>query len=360
MTPKSPILKRVASPNAGVSERSPDIEARLMNAVLRLAGESPGTGAKYPLFSIHPDFPVVVKGAEIVLSSITNLTSVSLGAVEIGFFDYVFLRDNSGVTTQPQTKWLDHTKEAKSLAGTSFKYLEELTDAIYIGMADKTFNGLRFDVDTAGATSSGNVVVDAEYWDGSAWTDLTESDGTSSSSKHMAKDGTMTFTMPSDWVAAKLRDTFASSTNEYSELAPSSGEGIGGCASEFNKLAYWIRIKITTTAYGTVPTIKSIKRITDLEDYIAAAVKCSDTVTVNEPYKFTLNSKHVGQAGYDNKDGVAVGGALGAFIYANLIGSGAVTANAAVGLVVREDLMVDNDRSYGVKPTSQPFKTLGW
>lgn len=356
MKTMTPNMKRVRSPNTGTGSRSPDIETRLVSGSFQLAA-NPSTGTKYPLLAIHPDYPIVVEGVEVVVTSVTNLTSIAIGIMELGFFDYVFMRDNSGVNTQPQTKWLDRTAEAKTLAGTSFAYIEQITDAVYVGMADKQFNGVRLDVDQAGIAA--NSVVDAEYWDGTAWTNLTETDGTAAGGDHAGQDGTMTFTMPSDWAAANLRDTFISTDSEFDELAGSSGEGIGGEAAQFNKRAFWIRIK-ATVVYNTVATIKSIKRVTDITNAVVDAVTASG-ITINEPYEMTINPDFKGSSGYDNKDGVAVGGGIGAYLYAYLIGSNTVTGMFNFALMVREDLMaVGVDRAFGAKPTSQPFKEMGW
>jgi hypothetical protein len=63
------------------------------------------------------------------------------------------------------------------------------------------FAGVKVDVDAANGTAS---VLTVKYWNGSAWTDISDTDGTISSGKTMAQDGSVTWTIPDAWVQVNL------------------------------------------------------------------------------------------------------------------------------------------------------------
>jgi len=69
------------------------------------------------------------------------------------------------------------------------------TDFIYLASA-VPFRGVTINVVNANATAS---VLSAFYWDGAAWTGLTETDGTASAGATLAVDNNITWTVPTDW-----------------------------------------------------------------------------------------------------------------------------------------------------------------
>lgn len=74
-------------------------------------------------------------------------------------------------------------------------------DALWIGSAHP-FRGLVADVDAANGTAS---VLTGTYWNGSALANISLTDGTTSGGATFAVDGQITWTVPTDWVAASLR-----------------------------------------------------------------------------------------------------------------------------------------------------------
>lgn len=74
---------------------------------------------------------------------------------------------------------------------------------LYLG-CDEAFRGIYVDV---GNTNTENANIDAEYWNGSAWTDLTETDGTNAGAGSLAQDGAITWTVPTDWVATTVNSS---------------------------------------------------------------------------------------------------------------------------------------------------------
>ena len=73
-------------------------------------------------------------------------------------------------------------------------------DYLYVG-AYHPFRGVSVDVDAANANAS---VLTVNYWNGSAWTDITATDGTISGGASMGQDGDVTWTVPTAWAAASL------------------------------------------------------------------------------------------------------------------------------------------------------------
>jgi len=77
----------------------------------------------------------------------------------------------------------------------TFNSMVATDDFIYIGV-DVPFRGVYVNVVNANSTAS---VLSAFYWDGSAWTGLTETDGTASAGATLAIDNVITWTVPTDW-----------------------------------------------------------------------------------------------------------------------------------------------------------------
>lgn len=73
-------------------------------------------------------------------------------------------------------------------------------NAIYIGAHDQ-FRGVDIDVGNTNSTAS---VLTVKYWDGSAWSDITATDGTASGGATFAQDGLVTWTVPSGWTTTSL------------------------------------------------------------------------------------------------------------------------------------------------------------
>lgn len=73
-------------------------------------------------------------------------------------------------------------------------------DYLYVG-SHVPFRGVNVDVDAANGNAS---VLTVNYWNGSAWTDASATDGTASGGATMAQDGNVTWTVPSDWAKASL------------------------------------------------------------------------------------------------------------------------------------------------------------
>ena len=155
------------------------------------------------------------------------------------FYNY----DDSGVS------YTDYTTEINSTTETPFTLFASTpasNDVVYIGSSE-VFLGLDIVLNILG---TGSPVIDWEYWNGSAWTDLTETDVTSGASVFTAS-GKFTFTYPYGWTET--------SVNGYS--------------------AFWIR-GVLTTGYTIAPKVSTMT----LSDAV-------NTVIEKRDYAFTTDGK---------------------------------------------------------------------
>ena len=87
-------------------------------------------------------------------------------------------------------------------------------DFIYVG-AKIPFGGVAVNVTAVNGTSS---VLTVKYWTGSAWADISDTDGTISSGKTFAQDGNVTWTMPKqdeEWKRISLKSAGDTSINTF-------------------------------------------------------------------------------------------------------------------------------------------------
>lgn len=120
------------------------------------------------------------------------------------------------------------TTEAGTEGGTEFDINADTGDYLYIGHASQ-FLGVKFEFETRGS----GYTLEFEYWDGSAWSDLTASGNSlTDNTSNFESDGLISFTAPGDWATTT----------------------VNAVASK-----YWIRIKTSSTpvtvasAYFIIP-----------------------------------------------------------------------------------------------------------
>lgn len=148
------------------------------------------------------------------------------------------------------------------------------------------FRGVRIDVDAthAGAAS----VLTVEYWNGSAWVDITATDGTTSGGKTFAQDGNVTWTVPSAWVRRSFRDI----------NTPAMAEAVAILAA-MNTPLYWTRWSVSaaldssvtldgalalpaSTAYAEIPSGMSFEaRVVKGPGGVAGVEAVTDAGTAN-------------------------------------------------------------------------------
>ena len=156
-------------------------------------------------------------------------------------------------TTDAGATWTDYSSAAQDEDADTHVDLSSLStlvngDAVYIG-ATTAFRGLDVDVDGANGNSS---VLTASYWNSSAWTDTSDTDGTISSGKTMGQDGTITWSVPSAWSAGSLNNILQNldgggSFQSTAAAAPQYG---------YQDL-FWVRLEVSA-ALDSAVTLDSI------------------------------------------------------------------------------------------------------
>lgn len=123
------------------------------------------------------------------------------------------------------TDYSDAAQDGSTATDVVLSSLDTLAnlDAVFVG-SQETFGGIVVDVD---ATNSNASVILVQYWNGSAWTDISASDGTANAGASMGQDGNITWTIPSAWVPTSLAQTTAT-----------ADKGLG-LASQ---VKFWLRI----------------------------------------------------------------------------------------------------------------------
>lgn len=119
-------------------------------------------------------------------------------------------------------------------------------DALWIG-SHLPFRGLSVDVDAANGTAS---VLSGTYWNGSALADISLTDNTASGGATMAVDGTITWTVPTDWTAARLLAIGSSAAS-----VPRSGEPL-----------YWVKL-VVSAALDSSTTLNSVHALNRSTSY---------------------------------------------------------------------------------------------
>lgn len=135
--------------------------------------------------------------------------------------------------------------------GTSVTWSEQSTvangDAFYVG-SHIPFRGVAIDVD--GTNGSGSATLTVNYWNNTAWADITNSDGTRSSAA-FDQDGNETWTVPGAWVADNLNDievrTGFTTTRHPEEV--------------FQTALYWTRWELDAAITDTSVTLDSMRSL---------------------------------------------------------------------------------------------------
>jgi len=127
--------------------------------------------------------------------------------------------------------YLDETRTLGEWGGSARTLLQNTNDYLYFGHGG-TFTELYFDIVTAGVGYANQW----EYWDGSSWTALTVSDGTS----NLSSDGWVTWTAPGNWATTTVGpDTTAryyirvKTTTTPTTVATAYYSNIGAFSSNF-------------------------------------------------------------------------------------------------------------------------------
>lgn len=91
-------------------------------------------------------------------------------------------------------------------------------DYLYIG-SEIPFRGVAVDM-AADANGAASGTLTVKYWDGSAWVDISATDGTNDATRTFGQDGNVTWTVPSAWTQASLVAIGDTSLAAYWSNAP--------------------------------------------------------------------------------------------------------------------------------------------
>ena len=149
-------------------------------------------------------------------------------------------------------------------------------DALYVG-ADYPFSGVIVDVDAGNDTAS---VLTINYWNGSAWTDTTNTDGTDVGGDTLKQDGANTWTIPSAWVKASLEEI----QNELDSGLGSTMKNVG----VMKRPRYWTQWVVSAALDSSV-TLDSMYSIAAESDYfeIVANETFEQSIKGAQPGGFT-------------------------------------------------------------------------
>jgi hypothetical protein len=157
--------------------------------------------------------------------------------------------------------YTDNTTEARLNGGTAFTMFpdNDTNDVFYIGMQN-TFTQATFDLATLGSSATRAW----EYWNGSAWTTLTVTDGTSG----FTADGTVTWTAPGSWATTSVNSV----------------------------TLYWVRIT-QSVAPSTNPTVNSVT-VTGWLRYFSGTNKAAYRMGAGNQYYFRYDDNGPGAGTY--------------------------------------------------------------
>lgn len=125
--------------------------------------------------------------------------------------------------------FVDNSTEARLEGGTAFKLFQGPTqsnDEAYFGMTQK-FERLKFDFGTLGVQNTA-ITLTWEYWNGSAWTSFTPTDGTTK----FTANGAVT------WSIASLTSWATTAVNSVTR--------------------YWVRVRFTAGSWTTNPLVNYV------------------------------------------------------------------------------------------------------
>lgn len=149
--------------------------------------------------------------------------------------------DNLGSTSNTT----DYSKNAQDGDAATLVDLSSLStlannDYLLIG-SHLPFRGVDVDVNAANGNAS---VLTVTYWNGSAWTDITATDGTTNGGATFAIDGQVTWTVPAAWTAAQLVDI----------ISPAP---VYNSTKYRNEVLYWTRWEVSA-ALDSSTTLKAM------------------------------------------------------------------------------------------------------
>lgn len=184
---------------------------------------------------------VLPRGTKQVVLIPRNFATATV--VKFNFNPFLTVLKTADALVSEPTNYSEEAQDNSTSTDITLSSLDTLAngDAVFVG-AFVPFGGLVVDVDSTNSTAS---VLTAEYWNGSAWTDISASDGTASGGATFAQDGSITWTVPASWASVALKDA-------VSTAKPNVGM--------YTEPQYWLRLSVSVALDSSV-TLNSMVSI---------------------------------------------------------------------------------------------------
>lgn len=191
-------------------------------------------------------FIQIPKGTQHLFLTPRNFTTAVVARVALNPY-LVVLKTVDALATAP-TDYSESAQDGDTSTDVDLSSLSTAanSDFLYVG-SHRPFRGVNCDIDAANANAS---VLTVKYWDGSAWTSISATDGTASGGATMAVDGNVTWTIPTAWTSASLLGT-----GDTTVSFPFAG----------NKL-YWTRWEVSV-ALDSTTTLNSMLALAPSTNY---------------------------------------------------------------------------------------------
>ncbi len=163
------------------------------------------------------------------------------------------------------------------------------TGRFYLG-SPVPFRGFAVDMD-ASEVNAVTSVLTMFYWNGSAWTDTSDTDGSASGGATFAQDGNVTFTVPATWAAATLFDIGDADATTWK---PDRSK-----FNILNRALYWLRGEVSATL-SAATSVNQLRALNASTNY--AEIEAGQTVqqTVQTDYMGTASIEALMDAGNGN------------------------------------------------------------
>lgn len=166
------------------------------------------------------------------------------------------------------TTYTDETADAANLLAGTVDLALTTTGYLYIGSL-RPFGGLRVDLDGANVNAvTATFAAGTHYWNGSAWTALTPTDGTIATGKTLAQDGDITWTAPT--ASVKVAGNAAGA---FATVMPSSIPG-------YDVGYHWIRLR--PSASLTAGTAANSLRLLAKQVYYRCLYRARESLYLTE------------------------------------------------------------------------------
>lgn len=158
-----------------------------------------GTSTGVPL-STTAAYAQIPKGTRQLF--VTPRNFVTGVAAKVGLCPYVQVLKTVDAGATVMTDYSDAAQDDSTGTSVVLSSLSTAAafDFLYVGAA-VPFRGANIDIDGANGNAS---ILTVKFWDGNSWEDITATDGTASGGASMAVDGSVTWTIPSDWAKTTL------------------------------------------------------------------------------------------------------------------------------------------------------------